>query len=163
MGYQKKKKRRRRKSGEVEKVEGFLTIRRERESNSASSIERTRPTFDFYFPRGRILGSTWNLGYAIRTNLVVRPSETAWFPQAVSSFIPREIFARPRFANCTPSGRLLSHPQDKASQFQRLSYLSFFSSFGVSSFLRDQTREFSLTPYITEPQNIDHHDFFHSR
>lgn len=137
-------------------------------------------SFDFDFPRGRFLGSTWILGYAIRTNRVVGPSETAWFPQAVSPTIPSEIFVRPHFSNCTPSGRLLSHPRDKASQFQLVrgysyllsslfhpfcspssfvSFLSFFSvllsSFGVSTFPQDETRIF-LTPLycITKPHNI---------
>ena len=144
-------------------------------------------SFDFDFPRGRFLGSTWILGYAIRTNRVVRPSETAWFPQAVSPTIPSEIFVRPHFSNCTPSGRLLSHPRDKASQFQLVrgysylpcslfhpfcspssfvSLLSFFSvllsSFGVSTFPQDETRIFLTSLYcITKPHNIDYRDCFH--
>lgn len=102
--------------------------------------------------------SSWKRGISdtrVRTTGMVR---TRWnclvFPQAVSPFIPREIFARPHF-DCTPS--------ESSFLILEIRHLNFSGNppsllplpFGASVAAFLLRGEPSLTRYITEPQNID--------
>jgi len=75
------------------------------------------------------------------------------FPQAVSSFIPREIFARPHFG-CTPSGSSFLILEIRHLNFSGNPPSCHFPSVPLSPPFSSAGNP-SLTRYITEPQNID--------
>lgn len=122
------------------------------------TLHRARPPGSFFLTSTSTWrNSSWKRGISdtrVRTTGMVR---IRWnclvFPQAVSLFIPREIFARPHF-DCTPSGSSFLILEIRHLNFSgnppSLLPLPFGASVAVF-LLRGGP---SLTRYITEPNKI---------